>query len=344
MMVYRHIVLLPALTLFIPYTVWYTATPGVFAFHAFVSTSPAGRRRHATTTQTPRCPSSVLRSSPLTELDEEAAVEIFQQYWQEEYKFDTLLSVTIHNGTYDDKLWGFFPWSRPITRPSSHVRVQIHHDGNVDVSAFRPTEDHQRQCFTMSAARNERNISMSIYSWGYWVGNDKVGFTCDAIEITSLSGPLGRFSTSSGGKYNSQLLNGGSSSNHDDSRDTVVVKSEKNERLAYNKGDVILEVTLDRLYDPLRGTAFRDELAELGWKTHSDEDEYFWKQMEFDTRGEVRELMSKFGSLSGARAASEDLANMTWEIWKLMFIPSSWSLEKMARAKARMDELRRKWG
>lgn len=137
-----------------------------------------------------------------------------------------------------------------MNKPSSHVYVKINHEGKVDVSAFYPSEDNQSQCFMMAAAGNEQNITMSIYSGGYWIGKDEVGFSCDAIEVTSLSGPLGRFFNPSGGKYKSQLLNDGSSSNHDGSRDTAVVKSEKNERLAYNKGDLILEVALDRLYNP----------------------------------------------------------------------------------------------
>lgn len=203
------------------------ATTEVFAFHAFVSTDP-DRRRCLATTKTPR---SILLSSKF--LHDETTVE----------KFDILLSLEARNGTYDDKwLWGLIPRSRPIARPSSHVRVQIKNpNGTVDVSAFQPSDNNYRQSFALNAARNEGIITISfVADWGW--GKDGVGFSCDAIEVTSLSGPLGLFSNPSGGKYSSQLLCS------DDSRDTVaVVKSKNNERLTYNKGDVLLEVTLDPL-------------------------------------------------------------------------------------------------
>lgn len=229
--------------------------------HAFVSNVPSGR--HETANQAPRCPTSLWSG-------ESAAVENFQKYWEEEHTFETLVRVTIHNGTCaGEKLLGIFPnpRSRPITRPSSHLRTLIRdYNGKVYCSAWYRNEEHdnQRQCFVMAASRNAGNITLSIVATN--------GFSCDAIELTSLSGPLGRFSNPSGDKYKShlQLLNGDSSSKDGDSRDTVVIKSEKNKRLAYKQGDVTVEAKLDHLYDPLREEAFDDELAKLGRELFED--------------------------------------------------------------------------
>ena len=218
-MIYRYIILLSALTLFLPYTVWYMATPGVFAVHAFVSTVPA-RRYH----ETPLC----------------------QAFWPSDVdvqdgklvaRYDTLISLEIRNGTCPERLWGFIPKSRPITRPSSHAYTKLKHaEGKVYVSAFSREDNNYQQFFWINTARDQGNITISIIATG---PKDAVSFSCDSIEVKSVSGILGLFSNPNGGKYSAQLLSA------DDSSDTITVKAKNNERLTYNADDVLLEVTLD---------------------------------------------------------------------------------------------------
>lgn len=188
---------------------------------AFVSNVPD--RRYRGDTDIRRCPSLF---SSMDSLDYD--------------RFDTLLNLEIHNGTCHERLWGFIPRNRPIRKPSSHVRVLKNPlNGNVDVSAFHPSDNNYEQSFRINAARDEGNITISfVAEWGF---ENEVGLSCDAIEVKATSGLLRRFSDPNGGKYSSQI---------DNSSDTVAVfRLSNNERLTYNKGDILLEFTLNPMYD-----------------------------------------------------------------------------------------------